>query len=317
MVTTAKRVALNQSALFRLTSPARLAKILLVDRAELVRLLANQDNNYKVWQDRKTGRWIEEPKPELKRIHIRVARLLSQIETPAYLHSGVKLRSYITNASEHPAHLPSVKLDVKKFFPSARAAEVFHFFRDTLEYPDDVAGMMTCLLTFRGHLPTGGNASTILSFWAYKPMFDQIAVEAFARGCSFTLYVDDMTLTGRFANRQLMLVARRVVGSYRLRAHKAHHFAPGRPRVVTGVAMTRHGKRLPKRRQKLIADGWDQVNSAPTASAKLALLNVLVGRICEAAEVDASWRPRKREAVAFRRAVARSALTEIAIDSRS
>ena len=100
---THKRVPLKGSALFRLTSPRRLAEMLLVPRATLERLVEAGDDNYLVRPDRKSGRIIEEPKPQLKLIHQRFARLLAQIETPDYLHSGVKGRSYITNANAHGA----------------------------------------------------------------------------------------------------------------------------------------------------------------------------------------------------------------------
>jgi RNA-directed DNA polymerase len=138
---------------------------LCVSRASLDRLLAKKDN-YVRFQHR--GRQIQDPKPLLKKIHARVALLLARIETPDYLHSAIKGRSYITNAATHRELTSTVKLDVKKFYPSARAQAVFHFFLDRLHCARDVAGILTKLLTVDGCLPTGGNASPILSFWAYR-----------------------------------------------------------------------------------------------------------------------------------------------------
>src|SRR3546814_20763606 len=102
---------------------------------------------------------IEEPKALLKQVHARVAHLLAQVETPAYLHSGIKKHSYITNAAEHRVEGGAVKLDVQKFFPSVRAAAVCHFFAAVMEYPMDVASRMPRMLTINGPLPTGGNAT--------------------------------------------------------------------------------------------------------------------------------------------------------------
>jgi RNA-directed DNA polymerase len=112
-MSTHKRVPLKGSALFRLTSPRRLAEILLVPRSTLERLVNWGGANYLVRPDRKSGRIIEEPKARLKLIHQRFGRLLAQIETPDYLHSGVKGRSYITNANAHTADKPCIKLDIK------------------------------------------------------------------------------------------------------------------------------------------------------------------------------------------------------------
>jgi len=143
--------------------------------------------------------------------------LLSQIETPEYLHSAVKGRSYITNAYDHGASVGAIKLDVQKFYPNARSAEVFRFLCEELLWRRDVAGLGKALLTCRGHLPTGGNASPLLSFWAYKPMFDALAQLAELNGCVFTVYVDDMTMTGQLACRRLLHQARQILGLWRLK----------------------------------------------------------------------------------------------------
>ncbi|HAW36766.1 MAG TPA: hypothetical protein DCX71_11890 [Erythrobacter sp.] len=298
---THKRVPLKGSALFRLTSPRRLAEMLLVPRATLERLVEAGDDNYLVRPDRKSGRIIEEPKPQLKLIHQRFARLLAQIETPDYLHSGVKGRSYITNANAHGADDACVKLDIKKFFPSSSSHHVQRFFEDVLEYPPDVASRAKQLLTHDGHLPTGGNASPILSFWAYKPMFDEIDTLARENDCEFTLYVDDMSITGVFANRKFQQAARKIIARYGLRAHKAKTFSPNQPRVLTGIAKTRRGREVPHRRAKGIAQLEQQEAEAETTADKLRVMPSLIGKLSEAAIVDPSWTARKNAAVQRRR----------------
>lgn len=170
-----------------------------------------------------------------------------------------------------------------------------------LEYPPDVAFKITRILTCAMHLPTGGNASTLLSFWAYKPMFDEIAELAKRHGSAFTLYVDDMTITGIFANRTCQREARNIISRYGLLAHKAKVFSAGQPRVVTGVAKTRRGRELPHRRAKGIA----LLERAETATASLPekeqLLASLIGKLSEATVVDSSWMGRKDAAVKRRR----------------
>jgi hypothetical protein len=294
---------LRASALFRLTSPARLADILCIFPRQLDYLLKDPNSNYKVWKNPKSGRLIEEPKDLLKKVKARIALLMSQIETPDYLHSGVKKRSYVSNAARHSIAGATIKLDVKKFFPSVRAEAVYHLFLDVMEYPADIASRMTQLLTYGGHLPTGGNASCILSFWAYKPMFDEIAALAESRGCHFTLYVDDMTLTGIFASRAIQHEARKIVGRYRLRVHKNKFFACREPRIVTGVAITARGMELPSRRAKAIVNGCKEILAAATDTERLAVFKPLIGRVSEAAEINANWRPLKAGVLAQSREV--------------
>jgi len=305
---THKRVPVRASALFKLTSPRRLAEILLVPGSTLNRLVNAGDSNYLVRPDRKSGRIIEEPKPQLKLIHQRFARLLAQIETPDYLHSGVKGRSYITNANAHGADHSCIKLDIKKFFSSSSSHYVQRFFEEVLEYPPDVASRAKRLLTYGGHLPTGGNASTILSFWAYKPMFDEIEALAKQHQCEFTLYVDDMSITGLFANRKCQQAARKIVARYALRAHKMKAFSAGQPRVLTGIAKTRRGREVPHRRAKGIALLEQEEAAALTAAEKMKVLPSLIGKLSEAAIVDPSWNGRKQAAVRKRRTLKAASL---------
>ena len=82
-MSTHKRVPIKASALFRLTSPRRLANILMVTPTALERLVRWGDENYLVRPlaqvEGKAPRMIEEPKPKLKLIHQRFARLLASI----------------------------------------------------------------------------------------------------------------------------------------------------------------------------------------------------------------------------------------------
>jgi hypothetical protein len=122
-------------------------------------------------------------------------------------------------------------------------------------------------------------------------MFDEIDALASNHGCVFTVYVDDMTVTGERSSRKLLHSARQIVGSWQLKAHKSHFFNSGKTRVVTGVAQTKDGRRLPARRQQLIAEGKAALNSATTDVERLAILRPLIGRVFEAAEVDSQgWR---------------------------
>jgi len=163
-----KGYEVNQPPLYRLTSPTRLFRVLGID-AELAEMLLAADENYIKFTEKKTGRPVEWPKPKLRAAHKRIANLLCRIVTPEFLHSAVRGKSYISNAAAHSADSRSVKIDIRKFFPSTRAQQVFHFFRDKMECAPDVAGVLTKLLTVDGHLATGSSASPILSYFAYWP----------------------------------------------------------------------------------------------------------------------------------------------------
>ncbi len=269
-----------------------LAKRLHISRNQLSVLLAS-DANYNCWIDKKTKREIQQPKPILRSVHDRVAMLLARIETPDFLHSAIKGRSYISNATCHCPTLPTVKVDIKKFYPNTRAQAVFHFFKDRMQCAEDVAGMLAKLLTIDGHLATGSSASPILSFFAYEDMFTEIAEKARLRGCVMTCYVDDMVFSGKGATPRLIHEVREVARPYRLWTHKTKTFGPGEPKVITGLAITTTGPRVPNDRKATILKELRQLRRSP-GTTTVALLRSLVGRLHEAAQIDPSWKSQAR-----------------------
>ncbi len=294
----------NQSRFYKITSPAQLAERLLVKPDQLNRLL-KADDNYVRWTDKKTGRPIQQPKPLLDGVHKRVGVLLSRIETPDFLHSAIKGRSYISKASQHDPNQPTVKIDVRKFYPSTRAQAVFHFFRDRMMCDGDVAGMLARLLTVDGHLATGSSASPILSYFAYDDMFAEIEALAVDRGSEMTCYVDDMVFTGPGATRRLIYDSIQVIRRYRLWGHKTKVFKAGQPKVITGVAVTRLGGRLPNKRQKAIKEELSFLEGAANDNDRLKIMRRLLGRMYEAAQVDPSWMPRAVTLAAQKRGLER------------
>lgn len=286
-------------------SPAQLADILRITPEQLKWLIEAKEN-YIRFPEKRSGRKIQEPKPLLKKTHSRVAALLGRVKTPDFLHSAVKGRSYLTNAMEHGSGQPTVRIDIRKFFQSVRAPAVFHFFRDTMSCPADVAGTLTTLMTVDGHLPTGGNASTVLSYFTYSEMFEQIDDLARSRGCTMTCYVDDMVFTGAGATRRLINDVRVIAKGYRLWVHKTKIFRAGQPKVVTGVAITAKGRRLPNRRQKAIADDLALLDTTGGISEKLVIARRLTGRMYEAAQIDPGWMKKAEEMKARSRGLERS-----------
>ena len=86
--------------------------------------------------------------------------------------------------------------------------------------------------------------------------------------------------------------------SHRVAFHalKAH----GQPRIVTGVAVTNNGLRLPNRRQVRIAEDQKLFDDLPLGREKLIVARRLTGRLFEASQIDAGWRVRAEAMAALR-----------------
>ena len=255
---------LNQSPFYKVTSPRRLAEDVFGVDAAALQELVDRPANYRIFDIKQNGklRKVEEPKPELQSLHKRASILLARIETPDYLHSAIKGRSYLSNARAHLESPGLIKVDVRKFFQSVKRVTVADFFRRHMLCAPDVAGMLAKLLTIDGHLPTGSAVSPILSYYAHKDMFDEIEALANTHGLKMTCYVDDMCLSGAAARRWILFQVRGVIARHGLRSHKAHYFGPTRPRIVTGVVIHRGRALLPNRRHKKISEEYKILSSS-------------------------------------------------------
>ena len=260
-------------------------------------LLARDVGNYRLFSiinEKGKARPIQWPKRRLQIVHARIHKLLSRVAVPRYLHSAVKGKSYISNAAAHDPAMPTIKIDVKKFFPSVSRAVIFNFFVGPLKCRRDVAGLLADILTFDAHLPTGSAASPIIAYYSFKPMFDEIAQFAESLGLTMTCYVDDMALSGPRANKSVLYEVKKIVARHGLKSHKAHALSGSQPKVVTGVCNTPSGPRVPNKLHLKIKSGFDALEKAQTRTDTEKVLRPLLGRLEAAAQIDPVFKARAK-----------------------
>lgn len=283
---------LNQSALYAVMSPKMLAVRLNIPLDDLEGLVCRSDN-YLVWSAGKsTGskRVIEQPKPQLQRLHGRIHLLLSRVVLPYYVHSVRKRRSYIANAHRHLGKTNVIKIDIEKFYTNVRSGAVASFFREEMRCAPDVSALLARLLTFDGHLPTGSKSSPILSYSVHKKMFDEIYDLSRLRGLAMSLYVDDIVISGPDAHRGMLRQVRDVIARHGLRSHKIRHFSGSRPKIITGVMVGQVDLCVPNRRHLRIRNGYSALHSATTDAERLDVLKSLCGLVHEAAQIEPRFR---------------------------
>jgi hypothetical protein len=248
---TSKIIPLDQSRLYKVTSPQRLAAILGVGLDEL-RAIAVAPNRYRQFEvEKKNGtmRPVEDPIAPLKRLQGQIAKTLARIEPPAFLFCPVKGRCYVRNAAQHRGNRVVHCLDIKKFFPSTPRVRVIRFFETVMQCRGDVAGLLGDLCTFEGHLPTGSPLSPILAYYSYHDMWAEIAAFCADKGYTLTVYVDDVTVSGTKVPMSDIYQIRRMIHRTGLRYHKMKHYVD-RPAEITGV-IVRDGRLVPPHRQRL------------------------------------------------------------------
>lgn len=304
---------LHQCALYKVSSKRRLAELLGLDKKKLVELSKKTDN-YSVFElpeesceftgKVKKARWVQNPVPELKELHRRIQTLLSRVSVPDYCHGGAKGRSYRSNAATHVAASFVATFDLKAFFPSTKADQVFRFFSQDLKCVPDVAGLLTDLCTYQRVLPTGSPVSPLLAFWANRMLFSSLHKRATEQNLTLSVYVDDVTLSGKSLPADLNEQVDGIVRKYgqQLSIGKTKVFGPDTPKHVTGVVINRGKLMVPYSRFHKARAINRAIKKTANDGRREALTAKLSGLLGEAAFIDArykAWAERCYEALAL------------------
>jgi len=86
----------------------------------------------------------------------------------------------------------------------------------------DLGAVLTKLSTVNGHIPTGSPSSTTVSYYAYKPMFDEVDELARCNGLTMSLCVDDMKFSKAKSSESFLFGVYQIVRKYGLKIHKRH-----------------------------------------------------------------------------------------------
>lgn len=168
-------------------------------------------------------RLLEAPKARLKRMQQKIlTEILNHIPPHATCHGFRRGRSIATFAKPHQGQAVVVKLDLRDFFPSIRAAQIHALFL-YLGYPEPVAYLLTglCMTSApetvwrdigacprnnlmqeqirryaRPHLPQGAPTSPALANLCAYRLDYRLSGLALAAGANYTRYADDLAFSG-------------------------------------------------------------------------------------------------------------------------
>lgn len=277
-----KRYSRDQSPLYALKGVGQFEKIIGVDWSSVDELVS-QDN---YCEFTKNGRLIQHPIGKLGLIHKRISSLLLRIELPDYVYSR-KGRSHVDNATVHLGNTQLVKTDISKFYPSTTHGMVYNMFVDEFKCAKDISRRLADICCFRQeHLPTGSPLSGSIAFFSAKKMFDEINSLAERKNCRMSLYVDDVTVSGVFANKKMLNDVRSIIAKYGYSSAdaKSKTYSISAAKVVTGVVVVGDELRLPNKQHRLIWEARNELaNSSPDDVERIK--KSLNGRICHANHV--------------------------------
>ena len=231
------------------------------------------------WVPKRDGdtRLIEAPKMRLRTLQRRLLHgLLDLIPAHAAAMGCVRGRSAVDHARVHAGQPMLIKLDLRAFFPSIRAARVHALFR-TLGYPREVARVLTGLTTHatahhalrtrpgnpfdsrdevhrqrrrafhytERHLPQGAPTSPALANLCAYRLDLRLAGAARECGARYSRYVDDLSFSGAFDaahGRRILAMMTAIVREegFEPNGRKAGVFPAATAQRVTGITINRH-----------------------------------------------------------------------------
>lgn len=290
-----KRYQVNQSPLYKLSSQRKLATTLGVSLSTMRGVMKRGEKNYKFGVT-ESKRDIQIPKSQLYRIHSRINTLLSRVAPPDYLMSGVKGRSHVKNAKAHMGNVAVAKIDIKKFYPSTTKEILIRGFRKKLACSKDVAESLAEICTVNGYVPTGSPLSQSVCFFVNASMFDHLNFYAKSRGLTFTLYVDDLTFSGKVLPKDLLdYVKNHIFNTAGYRCHKCKTYGASTDKVITGVVVKAGGVDILRTQKSIIKKLYDKrgyysSTALPDDEKTIFYFQRYIGHLYSAGEISPRYR---------------------------
>nr|WP_200997092.1 reverse transcriptase family protein [Rhizobium rhizogenes]QCL10285.1 reverse transcriptase family protein [Rhizobium rhizogenes] len=222
---------------------------------------------------------LKYPVSDLRGIHERLKFHLNKIKQPSYLFSPRRNRGQRDNAALHLGQHQYLTLDLKQFYPSTTAAMVRRWFRDEMEMYPDVAGLLTQLCTIDDQVSFGSPLTPVLCTLVHRAMFDRIADLCERRGLRYSLWVDDLTISGGFVHGDVAREIRQIIAGAGLRSHKIRFRTGNRPVFITGIGVVGRELVAPNTMNLRIKDLWESYHVAETVDERDGCIQALLAQL--------------------------------------
>lgn len=295
---------LTDSPFYRLISRRKLASVLRVSPTMLANLSSEKLFYQRVWKHKKEKKWLREapssanlsdyrpidiPAPELKGVLTRIAQLLGRVQPPDFLFSPVKGRSYVDNAAYHVGSSAFWLLDIENYFPTCTTNHLARFFHRDMCCSQDVAAVLVKLVSLNGCLPQGSPCSPILAYYCNRPMWLALADRALSAGCKFSVYADDITISGDIVRKKMIWDLKQIVHGHGMALKKSKEVSLiYKPADITGVIVKVDGTYIPNRQLEKLAKLKKQRISVHSQKDKAKLENQIAGRVAQRRQVERS-----------------------------
>ena len=214
------------------------------------------------------ARQLVYPEGRLRAVHERLRISFSRIVQPSYLMSPRKGKSQRENALVHLNSAEFMTLDLRQFYPSTTRQMIRDSLVAQFGMQRDVAGLIAHLATADDRACFGSPLTPVLASIVHRPMFDSIADRCLTEDLCYSVWVDDLTISGRKITGCLRSDVRDIVARSGLRSHKLKLFSGNRPVFVTGVGIVGSNLIVPAHVELRAEELWAEFHDCETFDEK-------------------------------------------------
>jgi RNA-directed DNA polymerase len=234
-----ERYDLNRSPLSLRPTQKDLAELLGMSRDEL-RRNASYKEQCIVRRTETINRKLRNlayPNGPLRTIHEKLKFHLNKIKQPEYLFSPRKGRGQRDNAYYHVGNSQFLTLDFKQFYPSTTFSMVKNWLITELGMYEDVAGLIAELVTVDGVVSFGSPLTPVLVTLVHRKLFDDIADLCDDSNLTYSVWVDNVTISGAMVKGEIVRKIRNLIASHGLKSHEIEYTCSNRPVFTTGIGV--------------------------------------------------------------------------------
>ena len=224
----------GSSPLFKMGSTHSLARVLGISHEDLLQLAQTAGSRYRPTARRAIagqGKWrkIDDPKSKLKDVQTRIKDVLfGGLQFPVTMRGGIKKRGAASTAKMHVGQPEVLKVDLKNCFPKTPHTKVYNQLICIFGCSPDVARLITQLTTFHRMVPQGAPTSSAIVNLCLLPLHDALLHYSRGRNWVFTMWVDDIVISGSGMRSGIEDVVHLVQKhGYNLKLEKIQHMKDG------------------------------------------------------------------------------------------
>ncbi|SCW85030.1 reverse transcriptase family protein, partial [Asticcacaulis taihuensis] len=217
--------------------------------------------------------------PNPRKFQFRVAKKWGaghKVKLPPYLFSPRKGAKTRQNALQHLDQHHYLTIDLKQFYPSTSFLMVRRWLIADLGMYEDVADLLTHLVTIDNVVSFGSPVTPVLVALVHRRLFDNIAALCATYQLNYTVWVDDLTISGPSIPGDLVVQIRELIAQAGLQSHKVRFQTGNRAVFITGVGVVGARLVVPNKYNLKLKGLWEAYYQAITPEEKLSCVDPLL-----------------------------------------